>query len=407
MEDRIYCGHCYSIIQQWWPCVPKTSNNFKVAHVIGALSGAAGGAPRTVADMIMAIQSQGAKVTLFTGHNNKLPLTPEVFGLQDCEIVSGRLIGPAVLGLSTSLAQLAKRAREFDVIHLNGAWNLTTSIAASIARRAAIPYILTSHSHLGAYHFTRHPLLKRILFRLVEQQNVQRALAIHVTCQWEEQTSRPALEGSRVITIPHPVKLEGILPLLSRSDARAALGLAPDIFAIVFFGRVARQKNPLFLLDAFHRANLPQNARLFFVGPSELPIEKQLHSHITRNGLASRVTMVPYATGDTKRAWLAAGDVFALPSSDDNFSVATFEAAASGTHCLLSPHVGASEYLPGPAVDIVPLDMTLWINRIEALALNPPPQQPLPPEYIQRLTPERIGREWIDFYTSSFRGTTG
>lgn len=375
--------------------------SYKVAQITGMFSASGGGAPRSVADQIAAVQSQGVQVTLFTGYSEEFPLTPDAFDLGDCEIVSGPLLGHSYLGYAPSvLKQLAARAAEFDVIHLNGVWHLTAVIGARIARRAGVPYIVTGHSHLGQYHYSRHAMIKKALHHLLIKKVIRGAARIHVTAEWEKSTSIHAIGNTPIVKIPLAVDLSPLLPPMPRGEARRHLGLSDDGFHVVSFGRLAQQKNPLFLLDAFRTADLPAGSKLVFVGPPEQAVKTEVLRIARDAGIANRVTVIDYASGLDRKAWLSAGDLFALPTHDDNFCISAIESAASGTHCVLSPHVGAYEYIPDDLVDVIPLEMAEWALTLERHARSRPQQNPPPDTFRLQFKAETIGKKWINVYGS-------
>jgi len=374
-------------------------NPYKIAIITGCLSGTGGGAPRSAAMQARALQSEGACVTLFTGFNRRFPLTPEQFDLRGCEIVASRLIGPTVLGLAViALLSLRRRAREFDFIHLNGAWNLTTFIASRIARGYGVPYIITTRGHLGTYDFKHYPLIKFLLFHLLERRNIRDAERMHVCSEWELRDSSKALTNARVVKLPNPLDLASIVPPLSRRKAREELGIHQESLIVLFFGRVAFDKNPFFMLEVWETAGLPQNAKLVFVGPCGRKLKDRLVRKSQEKGITESVDWIDYVTGHQKRCWLAACDLFVLPSIDDSFSVSTIEAAISGATCLVSPFVGAVEYLPTGSVSVLPLNVAQWAEALRDYHSAPPRRQTLADEYLARFDLNVLGRRWIQLY---------
>ncbi len=372
---------------------------YRVAIITAMLSGAGGGAPRSAAVQAGALSACGMDVTLYTGHSRKYPLTPAQFPLHDTRIYSCRTLGPPALGVNIgSFINLNRQAHDIDVMHVNMGWNLNTFIASRIARCYRIPYIYSLRSHMGAYHFRRYRYLKPILYRLIEKRNIRDAAAIHVTSDWEAETSAPVIQGQRVIKIPNAVDLSDLEHPVPRAVARKHLGVPPGGFHIVCFGRLGTQKNPLFLLNTFLNANLPPDVHLHFVGPPEQAIKQQLVKRLTGHPRHAQVHFVDFAKGHDRRCWLACGDLFALPSHDENFCIAAIEAVASGTFALISPHVGAIEYLPASTLRIVPLDPAAWRHALEELVTERKGQCIPDPEIFSVFAPSRVADQWLKAY---------
>jgi glycosyltransferase involved in cell wall biosynthesis len=363
------------------------------------LSGAGGGAPRSAAVQAGALADLGQDVTIFTGHSPKYPLTPEQFHLEGCEIVSCRTIGPPDLGVNPgSFRQLAKRASEFDVIHANMGWNLNTFPASRIAKANRVPYIYSLRSHMGEYHFKRYRALKPLLYFLFERYNLRDALALHVTSNWEIETSRHVIGGLKTVKIPNAMDLADFETPVPRRDAKEHLGLSQNGYHVVCFGRLGSQKNPEFLLQAFLEAQLPRDSHLHFVGPPEKRVKRMLVDAVKKGGVGERVHFVDFVSGHTRRCWLACGDVFALPSHDENFCIAVIEAVASGTFSLVSPYVGAVEYLPTDSFRALELDLGRWSEQLKALHATRPPQLNCAHGLSERFSPKAVGEEWLRAY---------
>lgn len=124
-------------------------------------------------------------------------------------------------------------------------------------------------------------------------------------------------------------------------QARAALGLGPSMDAggapvIGHVGRLAPEKNHGFLLEAFSGVlEVYPEARLVFVGRG--PLEDGLRADVRARGMEERVVFA--GVTDDVPLYLAAFDVFALPSVREGLSMAAVEAQAAGLPTLLSTGV--------------------------------------------------------------------
>jgi UDP-glucose:(heptosyl)LPS alpha-1,3-glucosyltransferase len=131
------------------------------------------------------------------------------------------------------------------------------------------------------------------------------------------------------------VVYNGVPPFSPPPDARAAtrrdLGLKDDQLALLFVGSGWERKGLRFAIGAVNA--LPQSARLFVVGRGSaggLP-----HSHRTR-------FLGPMP--DVAR-FLAAADVFVLPTLYEPFSNACLEALAAGLPVVTTRHNGFAEII--------------------------------------------------------------
>lgn len=146
-----------------------------------------------------------------------------------------------------------------------------------------------------------------------------------------------------------------------RTTARKSLGISDDTFAMVSIGNSGAVKNYAILLEAlalYNRSNL----RYYQVGfphpeGSDLRLAQQL-------GVADH--FVPVGPTRDVRSWLAACDVFAMPSLREGLPLAAAEALASGAKCLLADSRGLIDF-KGFGIDArwLPLQPQAWVDAIE------------------------------------------
>ena len=129
----------------------------------------------------------------------------------------------------------------------------------------------------------------------------------------------------------------------ARCEVRAQLGYPEDSVVFLFLGRLNREKGVLALAAAFARlAAADDKPRLLFVGPDEEnmrgALARELGAAAPRAGFAGAT--------DRPEAYLAATDVFCLPSYREGFGVTIIEAGACGV-----PAIGSRIYGITDAID--------------------------------------------------------
>ena len=105
---------------------------------------------------------------------------------------------------------------------------------------------------------------------------------------------------------------------------------------ILFAGRLAIQKNPLFAIQVFH-AYLQQDpdARMTMIGRGNL--EKTVREEIARLGIEKRIDII--LETDHMPDFYQSADVFLFPSFYEGLGMTLIEAQASGLKCLASDAV--------------------------------------------------------------------
>ncbi len=124
-----------------------------------------------------------------------------------------------------------------------------------------------------------------------------------------------------------------------RADARTALRLHDDTFAILLIGNEWRNKGLLCLLDAVQRLHNP-SIHLLVVGEDSAAPYKEI---IQKLGLGAQVSFLP-PRADVE-FFYAAADVYAGPSLEDAFSLPPAEAMACGLPAITSRAAGVSEII--------------------------------------------------------------
>ena len=374
---------------------------YDIAIVGMMLSSHGGGMPRSMAQQAKMMSDAGHKVTLYIGNSKKMPFTPDQFYLNDSiKIYVNNSIGFWGFGIVPKTTWLLfKNASNHDVIHLNGVWNFMTFFGSIISFLKKTPAIISCRSHYGDYHFTRKPILKRILFYTMEIINLKLAYALHITANWENQTSwRATKRANHIIKIPNPTDLTDFENPLPREECRNILDLNQNGFYIIHLGRTAKQKNLSILIKSIKYLESKRDIHLILAGPPEKHEKKKLLDLCEQLNIREKIIFIDLVEGKDRGKWLAAADIFTLPSHDDNFCIVAIEAAASGTLSIVSPFVGAVEYLPKSMIKICENNQNDWNNIIENYYNNRPAQKVMSDEVKKQFLNETIEQQWIKQY---------
>jgi lipopolysaccharide/colanic/teichoic acid biosynthesis glycosyltransferase/glycosyltransferase involved in cell wall biosynthesis len=169
---------------------------------------------------------------------------------------------------------------------------------------------------------------------------------------------------------------------VARVALRASLGVRPDDLVVLFAGRINRDKGVLDLAHAFGKAAQQcEQLRLVVIGTDEEGLVEDI-KHAA--GLTSpRVTILP-AT-DVVEQYMAAADVFCLPSYREGFGSVLVEAAACGVPAIASRIYGITD-----AVEDSVTGKLIVAGDVEALS------EALVWAYEHRAAVERLGAAAMD-----------
>ncbi|HLS88839.1 MAG TPA: glycosyltransferase [Sphingobacteriaceae bacterium] len=231
--------------------------------------------------------------------------------------------------LSVSLTATLRRLG-VQVIHAHSPF-LMGKLGASAARRLGLPLVFTFHT-LYDFYFDIYAGPMKDLFRPALL-NYLRSFCNQ--CRLIIAPSGPVAEGIRAMGIHAPVEVVPTGIPLERyegppqGDVRARWGIPPDAVLFLYVGRLAAEKDPELLLDAFAlAARREAQACLILVGDG--PLREALTEKAAALGLAERVRFAGVQPPEAMPDFYKAADVFAFPSRSETQGLVLVEAMAAG-----------------------------------------------------------------------------
>lgn len=295
------------------------------------------------------------------------------------------------------------RQQRFDVVH-----SVTPKaglLAMLAARLAGTPVRI--HTYTGQVWVTRRgafrwllksmdTLIARLATRVLADSASQRQFLLDEGVVPAEQSSVLA-NGS----------ISGVDTARFRPDAavrariRQEFGIAEHDLVFLFLGRLNRDKGVLDLTSAFAgvAADYP-DARLLLVGPDEgnlLPVLAELTA-----GCAAQVHQVGYAA--RPEDYMAAADVFCLPSYREGFGSVVIEAAATGIPAIATRIYGVVDAVEEGRTGLLfpPRDIAALQICLREMADNPARRRQLGEQARLRavadFSSERVAAAWLDYY---------
>lgn len=199
---------------------------------------------------------------------------------------------------------------------------------------------------------------------------------------------RGAVHPEKITVIPNAVNEKNFRPR-DRSEARARLGLAQDEFIVSFTGHFINRKGPLRLLAALKR--FPRVKAVFLGSGPEQPVGEQVL-------LSERV---PH---DQLPDWLAASDIFVLPTLAEGSCNAINEALAMGLPVISSDIPSIREQTDAASRTLVdPMNVDAIADAIEELINNPAKREAMAMAALQQSKGKTLSaraRKTIDVFKS-------
>jgi glycosyltransferase involved in cell wall biosynthesis len=265
---------------------------------------------------------------------------------------------------ATSAVVRRIEALDLDVLHAHHPFLLGVT-ARRLARRLGRPLVFTYHTLYDKYaHYV--PLPRPLVARQAVAWSIAFANSADlVIAPSAGLASRLRSQGVRrpVVVLPTGVDLDSFRPG-DQQAARRALTLPPAGPLCLYLGRIDREKNLEFLLDAFARVAAERPAaRLVLVGRGTR--EARLRRHAERVGLGDRVHFAGGVAPDVAPLYYQAADVFLFASTTETQGLAVLEAMAAGRPVVAVRASGVEEtVVDGVTGLLVPEDLDVFAAAV-------------------------------------------
>ena len=224
------------------------------------------------------------------------------------------------------------RAFDPDVVHAHSPF-VTGVLARRLARRVRAPLVFTHHTRFADYGHYLGPLARP--GRFLTDAYLRRfwagcgaIIAPSAGLAAEIADRLPPAQRGRVHVIPTGIDVDR-MRALDPPEPRAAHGWPADAVVIATLGRLAPEKSPELILEAFSRvAAAEPDARLLVIGGG--PSEGSLRRRGAAADLAGKVAFTGMLPRIEALSRLAGADLFAFASRTETQGLVLAEALAVG-----------------------------------------------------------------------------
>ena len=344
---------------------PRPARALRIALVTGSYAYIQDGVALTLNRLVSFLEHEGAEVLVFTptAKSGLLPHAGEVV-----PVASSSLPLRPEYRLAWGLPEAARRRMQAfgpDPIHI-ATPDLLGHQALAFGQRMGIPVVASYHTRYETY-------LKYYGLGLFAEAVARTIARFYRGCREVYAPSPSMVEvlknqgaGDNVILWPRGVDTERFTPTKRSQVWRAARGIAPEVPAILFVGRLVREKRLSILVEVLRRLeadNVPHAAVVVGDGPECAALERQ----------APRAVFPGFLTGEDLAIAYASCDVFLFPSETETFGSVTLEAMASGLPTVCADATG-SRSLVDPGVTgflVEPGDESGFHDAVSGLLRDP------------------------------------
>jgi glycosyltransferase involved in cell wall biosynthesis len=375
---------------------------WRVAHVTDHYSAASGGVATVVDQLTRQVMPHCREISIVCVRGNPLPAP---LGVSVTNVAPVWWANSWGWSPQLRAALLKLTAQKGTIFHIHGVWMAPQWLAATMANRHGVPFVLSSHAMLDPWFWNNQGLArklkKKIYWSSVGRGTFARAGAIHAITPLERDNLREFFPHHRIEIIPNAIDLSMI--------DEASGGPSPSPEPIIFFlGRLHPQKGVDLLLEGFARSGLASPWRVVIAGPDWSPsygrdIRRLAHSF----GMPSRVNFIGPVFGKEKWNWLRRAWVVAVPSWAEVIAMVNLEAAGCGTPTVTTRETGLLDWEEGGGV-LIPREIDRMSAALRAACSWSMGERLSRGRASRRLVEKRYSWDvvlplWLDFYGSLHR----
>lgn len=275
---------------------------------------------------------------------------------------------PRDFALSPRLAQWLKaNIRAYDIVNIHGLFSYPNSIAARIAHRAGVPYVIRPCGMLDPWCLKQSRMKKSAYLTLFDNNLLRNASAISFTTKEEADLAykvKPQPDGA-VIPL-------GISPVKNLQPESEDFSFPTDKKIILFLSRLDQIKGLDLLLPSLACLKEARDDFLCIIaGGGDADYVAEIRTQVEFLNLADIVRLTGFISGTRKYQLLKRASCFVLPSYHENFGVSVAEAMAAGCPVVISDKVNIHrEVSAAHAGRVVRCDVDEIFNALNELLGN-------------------------------------
>lgn len=272
---------------------------------------------------------------------------------------------PRDFALSPRLSRwLKEHVKEYDIVNVHGLFSYPNSVAANIASRVGVPYVIRPCGMLDPWCLRQSQAKKSVYLKLFENRILRNAAAISFTTEEEFKVAYKVTPPPKTVVIPLGVTSvdslpHEVIPPVAQTNKQI----------ILFLSRLDQKKGLDLLLQALVRLKEVRDDFLCVIaGSGRASYENKIRNEVKSSRLDDVVQFAGFVQGGQKRQLLQSATCFVLPSYQENFGVSVAEAMSVGCPVVISDQVNIHrEVFAARAGRVVRCDTVELFNTLNEL----------------------------------------
>jgi glycosyltransferase involved in cell wall biosynthesis len=230
---------------------------------------------------------------------------------------------------------------KYRIIEIHGIFTLVSLRAARSCRRERRPYLIRSHGALDPFDLRKHAFGKKwIVGPLYVRWLIKHSRGVVCTAEMEaERLVTYGADAPRFV-VPLPVAPGQRPSAQEATEFRKKNRIPSDALVVLFMSRLHAKKGLDILIPALAalKREIP-SIWFLLVGKGETRFEQVIDLLLLQHDMLPWTTRAGFLSGKGKQCALAASDVFALISRNENFCIAAVEALQAGLPVVISNEI--------------------------------------------------------------------
>ena len=240
---------------------------------------------------------------------------------------------------------IRKEILSVDAVHTHEFFTPLAIATSYFAKKYKIPFIVSAHGTLDAFHLGHRATAKRI-FMYIFGNKILTNTSSFIAATKEEISEYKTLgvDGEKISLIRNGVDIGEFYSLPKKGSFRKKYNLSSNTNTLLYIGRINKLKGLDMLVKGFTSITKNTTSVLVIAGSDDGYL-REIKKRVNELNISQKVIFPGKLFGKEKLAAFADCDVFVYPSPSEGFSIAILEAAASGLPLLITdgckfPEVG-------------------------------------------------------------------
>lgn len=310
-------------------------------HIIFSLDGKLGGAVHAALGVAAYLNSAGHRAEVLASYlpTDSIDYLKTAYAKVPCHLVA-RTFPQRYYFAARLKAWICEHANRFDIVEIHGVWNGASYAAWQACIELKKPFFVRPHGSLDPFDLRKRSLLKSVVGPLYIKRLLNESSGVLLTAQLEADRLVSYGGNPRKYSVALPIPAGARTPENARQHFRRQQGIAEDAFVVLFLSRIDYKKGLEFLIPSLAKLKKAHPRLVFLmVGSGHAAYVQTVKSLLADHGVAEWTVQPGFLSGEDKQSALAASDIFALPSLNENFGIVIVEAMRAGLPVVVSTEV--------------------------------------------------------------------